>query len=153
MTVQTKCIFLFLLILSACSQSADNVQEAVSILTDKPQWRIDEISVNDAITFKEGKMTQQFGSVDFERYMETVELKKDGTFSGVFKGESKPFILKWKENKANITVGAAEADAKGGEWIIEPRDVSSGFFTMQTQSTAYDYPRVTKIALKFKATE
>ena len=153
MAVQKKCIFLFLLLVSACSKPADNVPEAVTILTDQSQWRIDEISVNDAITFKEGKMTQQFGSVDFERYMETVELKKDGTFSGVFKGESKPFILKWKENKANITVGAAEADAKGGEWIIEPRDVSSGFFTMKTQSTAYDYPRVTKIALKFKATE
>jgi hypothetical protein len=151
MAVQKKCIFLLLLLFSACSQSADNVQEAVSILTDKSQWRIDEISVNDAITFKDGKMTQQFGGVDFERYMETVKLKKDGTFSGVFKGESKPFILKWKENTANITVGAADANAKGGEWIIEPRDVSSRFFTMKTQSNAYDYPRVTRIALKFKA--
>ena len=151
MTVQRKCIFLFLLILSACSQSADNVQEAVSILTDKSQWRIDEISVNDAIIFKEGKMTQQFGGVDFERYMETVELKKDGTFSGIFKGESKPFMLKWKANKSNITVGAAGEKVKGGEWTIETRDVSSSSFTMKTSSTAYDYPRVTKIALKFKA--
>ena len=151
MAVQKKCIFLLLLLLSACSQSANNVQEAVSILTDKLQWRIDEISVNDAITFKDGKMTQQFGGVEFERYMETVKLKKDGTFSGVFKGESKPFILKWKENKANITVGAEDTNAKGGEWIIEPRDVSGRFFTMKTQSTAYDYPRVTKIALKFRA--
>jgi hypothetical protein len=151
MTVHIKCIFLFLLLLSACSQSADNVQEAVSILTDKSQWRIDEISVNDAITFKEGKMTQQFGGVDFERYMETVQLKKDSTFSGIFKGESKPFILKWHAEKNRITVGAADAKAKGGEWIIEPREVSSSFFTMKTQSTAYDYPRVTRIALKFKA--
>ncbi|GGB87193.1 hypothetical protein GCM10011325_13460 [Dyadobacter sediminis] len=118
---------------------------------NQSQWRIDEISVNDAITFKEGKLTQQFGGIDFERYMETVELKKDGTFSGVFKGESKPFILKWKENKANITVGAADAHAKSGEWTIEPHDVSSSSFTMKTQSTAYDYPRVTRIALKFKA--
>ncbi|KAA6431623.1 hypothetical protein FEM33_24870 [Dyadobacter flavalbus] len=151
MTIPRKCIFLFLLLLSACSQSADNVQEAASILTDQSRWRIDEISVNDAITFKEGKMTQQFGGVDFERYMETVELKNDGTFSGVFKGETQPFILKWKENKANITVGAADANAKGGEWTIEPRDVSSSSFIMKTQSTAYDYPRVTRIALKFKA--
>lgn len=151
MAVQKKRIFLFLLLVSACSKPADNVPEAVTILTDQSQWRIDEISVNDAITFKEGKMTQQFGGVNFERYMETVQLKKDGTFSGVFKGESSPFILKWKEAKTNITVGAADTGAKGGEWTIEPRDVSSGFFTMKTQSTAYDYPRVTKIALKFKA--
>jgi hypothetical protein len=83
--------------------------------------------------------------------METVELRKDGTFSGIFKGETKPFLLKWKQNEQNITVGAAESDVKGGEWIIDPKEVSKEFFTMKTTSTAYDYPRETKISLKFKA--
>jgi hypothetical protein len=136
--------------LSSCKK-ADNPQDAAAILTKVPLWKIDEISVNDATTFRDGKMTQQFGGIDFERYMETVELRKDGTFSGIFKGDTKPFLLKWKQNEQNITVGAAGTDVKGGEWTIDPKDVSKEFFIMKTKSTAYDYPRETKISLKFKA--
>lgn len=136
--------------LQACKKSAGNPGEAADILTGTSKWQIEEIAVNDAVTFKDGKMTQQFGSIDFERYMETVELKKDGTFSGIFKGESKPFILRWEAGEKNITVNAPDAKVKGGEWTIMPQDVSDDSFTMKTQSTAYDYPRMTKIALKFK---
>ncbi|MCE7066085.1 hypothetical protein [Dyadobacter sp. CY326] len=138
--------------LSSCNK-ADSPQDAAAILTQVPLWKIDEITVNDAITFRDGKMTQQFGGIDFERYMETVELRKDGTFSGIFKGETKPFLLKWKQNDQNITVGAADTTAKGGEWTIDPKEVSKEVFTMKTQSTAYDYPNVTRISLKFKAAE
>ena len=137
--------------LAACKNAADSPADAAALLTAVKQWKIDEIAVNDAVTFKDGKMTQQFGGIDFERYMETVELRKDGTFSGVFKGDSKPFDLKWKQTDKNLTVGAADAAVKGGEWTIDPKDVSSEFFTMKTQSTAYDYPRMTSISLKFKA--
>ncbi|MEO6287675.1 MAG: hypothetical protein ABIN80_16715 [Dyadobacter sp.] len=136
--------------LQACKKYAGNPAEAAAILTGTKLWQIDEIAVNDAVTFKDGKMTQQFGSIDFERYMETVELKKDGTFSGIFKGESKPFILKWTVNEKDITVNAPDVKAKGGEWTIVPQDVSDESFSMKTQSTAYDYPRMTKVALKFK---
>ena len=142
---------LFLIQLSACKNGAGSPADAAALLTDVKQWKIDEIVVNDAVTFKDGKMTQQFGGIDFERYMETVELRKDGTFSGVFKGDAKPFDLKWRQTDKNLTVGAADAAAKGGEWTIDPKDVSSEFFTMKTQSTAYDYPRMTSISLKFKA--
>ena len=142
---------LFLIQLSACKNGAGSPADAAALLTDVKHWKIDEIAVNDAVTFKDGKMTQQFGGIDFERYMETVELRKDGTFSGVFKGDAKPFDLKWRQTDKNLTVGAADAAAKGGEWTIDPKDVSSEFFTMKTQSTAYDYPRMTSISLKFKA--
>ncbi|MCF2488785.1 hypothetical protein [Dyadobacter sp. CY347] len=141
----------FLINLAACKNGADNPADAAALLTGVKQWKIAEISVNDAVTFKDGKMTTQFGGIDFERYMETVELRKDGTFSGVFKGDAKPFILKWKLNDTNLTVGAADGVSKGGEWTIDPKDVSTGFFTMKTQSTAYDYPRMTRISLKFMA--
>ncbi|SKB72373.1 hypothetical protein [Dyadobacter psychrophilus] len=144
-------ISIFLIQISACKDVADSPADTAALLTAVKQWKIDEIAVNDAVTFKDGKMTQQFGGIDFERYMETVELRKDGTFSGVFKGDTKPFNLKWKQNDKNLTVGAADAAAKGGEWTIDPKDASSDFFTMKTQSTAYDYPRMTNIALKFKA--
>jgi hypothetical protein len=135
--------------LSGCKKGAGNTDEAAAILTGSPTWYINEIAVNDAVTFKDGKMTQQFGGIDFERYMETVQIKKDGSFTGMFKGDTKPFTLKWKTNEKDISVGAVDESVKGGEWTIAPEDVQDGSFIMKTQSTAYDYPRMTKIALKF----
>ncbi|HWV30756.1 MAG TPA: hypothetical protein VN038_13955 [Dyadobacter sp.] len=134
----------------SCDRSAGTPQKAAELLTAVPQWKIEEIVVNDAVTFKDGKMTQQFGGIDFQRYMETVQVKKDGVFSGVFKGESTPFLLKWQVNDNNITIGAPAGGGKG-EWTVRPDDVRKNSFVMKTQSTAYDYPRMTTIALKFKA--
>jgi hypothetical protein len=135
--------------LSACKKGAGSAHEAAAILTNSPEWHISEIAVNDAVTFKDGKMNQQFGGIDFERYMETVKINKDGSFTGIFKGDTKPFVLKWQTNEKNISVGAVDGPAKGGEWTIAPEDVRDGSFVMKTQSTAYDYPRMTKISLKF----
>lgn len=134
----------------SCDRPASTPREAAELLMAVPQWKIEEIVVNDAVTFKDGKMTQQFGSIDFQRYMETVQVKKDGVFSGIFKGESTPFLLKWQVSDKNITIGAPEGGSKG-EWTVRPDDVRRDSFTMKTQSTAYDYPRMTTIALKFKA--
>lgn len=134
----------------SCDRPAGTPQEAAELLTAVPQWKIEEIAVNDAVTFKDGKMTQQFGGIDFQRYMETVQVKKDGVFSGIFKGESTPFLLKWQINEKNITIGASDGGGKG-EWTVGPEDVRKDSFVMKTQSTAYDYPRMTTIALKFKA--
>ena len=136
----------------ACDRPAGTPQEAAELLIAVPQWKIEEIAVNDAVTFKDGKMTQQFGGIDFQRYMETVQVKKGGVFSGIFKGESTPFLLKWQVNDQNITIGAPEGNSKG-EWTVRPDDVRKGSFIMKTQSTAYDYPRMTTIALKFKAAQ
>jgi hypothetical protein len=133
----------------SCSHSANNPTEAAQILTSQPQWRIDEITVNDAVTFKDGKMTQQFGGIDFQRYMQTVSFKDDGTVEGVFNGETKPFLLKWRPTGKDIAVGSADTTSRGSEWSILPQQVSKEGFIMKTQSTAYDYPRMTKIALKF----
>ncbi|SDD81329.1 hypothetical protein SAMN04487996_102250 [Dyadobacter soli] len=134
----------------SCDRPAGTPQEAAELLTAVPQWKIEEIAVNDAVTFKDGKMTQQFGGIDFQKYMETVQVKKGGEFSGIFKGESTPFVLKWQVNDQNITIGAPEGGGKG-EWTVRPDDVHKDSFVMKTQSTAYDYPRMTTIALKFKA--
>ena len=120
------------------------------MLTVPAKWTIEEITVNDAVTYKDGKMIQQFGGIDFERYMETVSFKKNGDFEGYFKGETKPMLLRWKLNKTDITIVAADNE-KSGAWTIVPVEISKKSFTMKTQSTAYDYPRMTKIALKFKA--
>lgn len=136
------------LITNACKNAANDPKEALEKLISPPKWSIQEILVNDAITFKDGKMIQQFGGIDFERYMETVSFKANGNFEGIFKGDSKPMLLRWKLNEKDITIFAQ--DNKGGAWTVRPGDVTNDSFEMKTQSTAYDYPRMTKIALKFK---
>lgn len=137
-------------LIASCNNAADNPKEGLDMLIVRAKWTIEEITVNDAVTFKDGKMIQQFGGIDFERYMETVSFKKNGDFEGYFKGETKPMLLRWKLNKSDITVVAADNE-KSGAWTILPAEISKKSFTMKTQSTAYDYPRMTKIALKFKA--
>nr|WP_295925505.1 hypothetical protein [uncultured Dyadobacter sp.] len=148
-------VYLLLISLFAlsCGKSAETPQQAADILTSVTNWKIEEIAVNDAVTFKDGKMTQQFGGIDFERYMEVVQIKKDGTFSGVFKGETEPFLLQWKVEGKSITIGAPDSSKQAGGWTVLPGDVSQESFVMKTQSTAYDFPRLTKISLKFKAAQ
>lgn len=140
-------VFQLSLSIQSCKQAASDPKEASEILTTAPKWLIEEITVNDAVTFKNGKLIKQFGGVDFERYMETVQFKTNGNFEGYFIGDTKPMLLHWNLNKTDITVVAV--DNKGGAWTILPEDVTQDSFIMKTQSTAYDYPRMTKIALKF----
>ena len=144
----TLTILLIILSISACRNAASDSKDASEKLTAAPKWLIDKIVVNDAVTFKDGKMIKQFGGVDFERYMETVSFKTNGNFEGYYKGDSKPMLLYWKINEKVITIAAA--DNKGGAWTIAPEDVTDDSFVMKTQSTAYDYPRMTKIELSFK---
>ncbi|WP_414617459.1 hypothetical protein [Dyadobacter sp. 32] len=140
---------LFILMVSCNSGAKDPVQASERLLSPT-KWYISEIWVNDALTFSEGKMKPQFGGIEFDRYMESVAFKKEGIFLGYFKDDSKAMTLRWKVNQANVSVGAVDSTAKGGEWTIAPQDVLKGAFTMKTQSTAYDFPRMTKIALKYK---
>jgi len=147
-------IILFVTLLGAflgCNNTASDPNEAADKLTGHTKWFIDEIYANDAPVFKDGKLVQQFGGISFERYMENVSFTEDGNFSGYFAGDSKPMTLKWKTNEKNITVFSADpAAAKGGEWTIDPKDVSDNAFSMKTQSTAYNYPQMTKVELRFK---
>lgn len=150
----TKTLTLLLLLcttLVACNKTATDPTEAAELLTGNPKWFIDEIYANDAPVFKDGKRIEQFGGISFERYMENVSFTKDGSFSGYFIGDAKPMYLQWKVNPKNITVFSVDsAAAKGGEWYIDPKDVSDDAFSMKTQSTAYNYPQMTKVELKFK---
>lgn len=152
-TLSSVCLLLISLFALSCEKSAETPQQAAEILTSVASWKITEIAVNDAVTFKDGKMTQKFGGIDFERYMETVQIKKDGTFSGIFKGDTKPFLLQWKIDGKGITIGAADSSGQAGGWTVLPQDVSEDSFIMKTQSTAYDFPRLTKISLKFKTAQ
>ncbi len=96
---------------------------------------------------------ESFGTITFDRYMEKVQLREDGTFIGHFKGETQPMTLRWKVDPASktIQVGAADTTTAGGTWTIAPINVYEDSFEMKTESRAYDYPQVTRIALKFKS--
>ena len=154
MNAQQKSFALLLLVLAiflySCKSGADNPKEASEQLVQTTNWFIHEIWVNDVLTFSEGKMKPQFGGIDFDRYMENIRFEKDGAFTGYFKGDSKPIFLKWEISGDNVIVRSLDSSPKGGEWTISPKDVFEDSFTMKTQSSAYDFPRVTKIALKFK---
>ena len=138
----------------SCNNAAGDARGAAERLINTDKWLISEIDANDAPVFKDGKLIQQFGGPSFERYMENVKFNKDGTFTGYFKGETNPMTLKWKTNDKNITVFSADtAAAKGGEWTIDPKNVFKDSFSMKTQSTAYNYPQMTRVELKFKKAE
>ncbi|HEV7379025.1 MAG TPA: hypothetical protein VGN64_04480, partial [Dyadobacter sp.] len=135
--------------LMACNGGSENPGEAAEKLTAVKEWKISQIYIDDVQSLKDGKIVSRFGGVDFERYMETVQFKPDGKFEGVFKGETTPFALKWAKTDKLIEVSAD--GQKGGAWSVAPAGVSAKKFTMSTSSTAYDYPRTTKIALEFRA--
>lgn len=145
---------LFILVIFSvvsCNNSSGNSKEAAERLTSLNKWVISEINANDAPVFKNGKLVEQFGAPGFDRYMENVRFTKDGLFTGYFKGETKPVTLKWQINAKNITVFSSDPAAeKGGEWTIDPKDVYKDSFSMKTQSTAYNYPQMTRVELKFK---
>lgn len=146
-------LFSFLVVCTACHQAADGPEEASTRLTSAPEWTLSEIYVNDALTFKDGKKMESFGTITFDRYMEKVQFRGDGTFVGHFKGETQPMTLRWKvdSTRKTIQVGAADTTTAGGTWTIAPVNVFEDAFEMKTESRAYDYPQVTRIALKFKS--
>ncbi len=146
---------LFAIVL-ACSSSADSPEEAREYLLAVPRWGISEVYVNDALNFKDGKEVANFGGVSFSRYMESVQFRPDGAFVGQYAGADTPTMLHWEivPEKEHIVVTAADTvqDARSG-WVITPLNVHKDSFEMTTETAAFDYPRITRIRLKFEAKE
>lgn len=151
MKVYTYLCYLFFIGLISCNGAAKDTEQAKEILLGAKVWNIEEIQVNDAPVFEDGKKVQQFGGIEFERYMESVSFKPNGEFVGKFVNKTTPMNLYWGPREKDITVG--DKDGKGGVWTILPADVSEQSFVMRTQSNAYDYPRMTKVSLKFKSAQ
>lgn len=144
------------MVLNACNPAADSPEEAKNYLLGVPSWSISEVYVNDALSFKDGKEVANFGGVSFNRYMESVQFREDGSFVGRYSESDTPTMLHWAIDPSgkNILVTAADTtqDARSG-WTIAPRNVHEDSFEMTTETAAYDYPRVTKITLKFSPKE
>lgn len=143
---------LFALVM-ACKSAADSPEEAKNHLTAVPEWTIDEVYVNDALNFKDGKEVPNFGGISFNRYMESVSFRADGSFVGKYSGQEEGNILHWEVDNAEQTILVTAADSSQQDrsgWTIAPRTVYEDSFEMTTITAAFDYPRTTKITLKFR---
>ena len=69
-----------------CNRPAENVDEAQARLTAVSKWQIQEILMDEAPVFKEGKHIPHISGVQFDEYMDWVRFLPDGTFEGHFKG-------------------------------------------------------------------
>lgn len=140
---------IFLLILLGCNRPAENVDEAQARLTGVSKWQIQEILMDEAPVFKEGKHIPHISGVQFDEYMDWVRFLPDGTFEGHFKGATENKHFQWEKYQKQNVIALRDTVAKTGGWNIYPRNVYEEAFEMETRSTLYDPPRMTKLTLKF----
>jgi hypothetical protein len=136
-------------LLMSCNRPAGDLPTVEQRLTAVGQWNIKEILIDEAPVFKEGKTIPHISGITFDRYMDWVRFKADGTFEGHFKGDSATKLMQWKTDVASNSVQLADSVTKTGGWNIYPRNVYADAFEMEARSTVYDPPRMTKITLKF----
>ena len=141
-----------LLTLIACDPAADSPETAKVYLLATPDWGIEEVYVNEALSYKEGKSVDNFGGIAFNRYMESVQFREDGAFVGKYPDKEEATVLHWAIDPATKTILVTAADTvqdKRSGWTIAPQNVHEDSFEMTTETAAFDYPRVTKIRPKF----
>lgn len=136
--------------LASCNRPADNVQEAQKLLTDVPKWQIQEIRMDEAPVFKDGKHIPHISGVQFDAYMDWVRFLPNGVFEGHFKDATDTKKFQWEMYSKQNVIALRDTVAKTGGWNIYPRNVYADNFEMETRSTIYDPPRMTKLTLKFK---
>ncbi|WP_428666238.1 hypothetical protein [Runella sp.] len=142
--------FVITLGLTACNRPADNVEEAQKRLTSVPKWQIQEILMDEAPLFKNGKHIPHISGVQFDSYMEWVRFLPDGSFEGHFNGAKDTQKFQWEAYVKQNVIALRDTATKTGGWNIYPRNVYKDSFEMETRSSVYDPPRVTKLTLKFK---
>ncbi|TDB58225.1 hypothetical protein [Arundinibacter roseus] len=156
MILRNKLPLALSVLMVACSAAATSPEEARDFLVAVPEWTISEVYVNDALSFKDGKEVANFGGVSFNRYMASVQFRPDGAFVGKYSDREAATILHWEVDQAQKAIIVTAADSSQAErsgWVIAPRSVEPESFEMTTETAAFDYPRVTRILLKFKKKE
>ncbi|MEI7582338.1 hypothetical protein [Runella sp.] len=136
--------------LTACNRPASDVQEAQKRLTAVPKWQIQEILMDEAPVFKNGKHIPHISGIEFEAYMDWVRFLPNGVFEGHFKDAADTKKFQWELYTKQNVIALRDTVAKTGGWNIYPRNVYEDHFEMETRSTLYDPPRMTKLTLKFK---
>lgn len=135
--------------LGACRRSAEDIHEAQKRLTAVDRWYIEQIAMDEAPVFKKGTHLPHISGVRFDRHMDWVRFNEDGSFEGHFTGDSTTQFFQWKVYVPQNVIALRDSITKTGGWNIYPRNVYEDHFEMETRSTVYDPPRVTKLTLKF----
>lgn len=139
--------------LTACQRSAENVQEAQQRLLAVDKWNIEQIAMDEVPVFKQGKHLPHISGVRFDRHMDWVTFNEDGSLEGHFTGDSTTQHYQWKVYVPQNVIALRDSATKTGGWNIYPRNVYKDHFEMETRSTVYDPPRVTKLTLKFSISD
>jgi len=151
--IQNCLLLTFIFLIGACNSAADSPETAREYLLSVPDWRIEAVYINDALSYKDGKQVPNFGGPVFSRYMKSVQFREDGSFVGKYEDKDTPTTLRWAIDSINkvivVTAVDTTTDARSG-WTIKPSSVREDAFEMTTESAAFDYPRVTKIRLAFE---
>ncbi|WP_207504380.1 hypothetical protein [Telluribacter humicola] len=142
-------VLLILVTTAACQKSAKDVQEAQRRLLAVPKWYIQEIAMDEVPVFKEGRHIPHISGVRFDTHMDWLSFRPDGSFEGHFQGPGNTQRFQWKAYPVQNVIALRDSVTKTGGWNIYPRNVYEDYFVMETRSTIYDPPRVTKLSLKF----
>lgn len=103
--------YLILLIsLLACNPAADSPETARVYLLATPDWGIEEVYINNALSYKDGKAVANFGGVAFNRYMESVQFREDGAFVGRYPDKEEATVLHWAIDPTTKTILVTAAD-------------------------------------------
>jgi hypothetical protein len=135
--------------LASCQRSAKTVQEARQRLTAADRWYIEQIAMDEAPVFKQGRHLPHISGVRFERHMDWLRFDPDGSLEGHFTGDDTTQYFQWKIYEPQGVIALRDSLTHTGGWNIYPRNVYKDHFEMETRSTVYDPPRVTKLTLKF----
>lgn len=139
--------------MAACQRSAKNVQEAQQRLTAINRWNIELIAMDEVPVFKDGQHIPHISGVQFDRHMDWLSFHPDGSLEGHFTGDDTTQHFQWKVYVPQNVIALRDSVTKTGGWNIYPRNVYQDHFEMETRSTVYDPPRVTKLTLRFSAAD
>jgi len=142
-------LFFKIALLTACHRPADDLQEAQKRLLAVDRWYIEQIAMDEAPVFKAGKHLPHISGVRFDRHMDWVKFYPDGGFEGHMTGDDTTQRFQWKVYVPQNVIALRDSITGTGGWNIYPRNVYEDTFEMETRSTVYDPPRVTKLTLKF----
>lgn len=142
-------LFFWLLIITACQRPADDIEEAQKRLLSMNRWQIEQIAMDDVPVFKKGKHISHISGVRFDRHLDWVKFHPDGGFEGHMTGDDTTQRFQWKVYAHQNVIALRDSATGTGGWNIYPRNVYEGTFEMETRSTVYDPPRVTKLTLRF----
>lgn len=144
-------IGLLLCVVLGCQRAASSLDQAEERLMSPTRWGLTEIRMDDVPVFKDGKHIPHISGVRFDSYMDWVRFLPGGVFQGHFVGATDTLQFQWKVQPELQVISLSDSVTKTAGWHIVPLSVFKDAFSMESRSTVYDPPRVTKVTLVFKA--